>query len=484
MFGGTNTKLGSGGPSYGYIMTEYPEGSQCQITRELDEKILKAKSTDGNWAFALPEMISLKVPAEYQEIEYIEATGTQCITLTFTNAVDVMALRYVMDIYVPSSAAYGGILGNTNPQPYFMIPLKNSNDLYPICTSTGGTQSPANNSLFNKRFTYELIGNSNSITVKADDNIWLENSPRNASSRTQLGIFFDVSGNRNYTSGRLYHLTIYGIDHTTKIFDLYPVYYKIDSTIGLYDVVNDTFYTNQGTGTFVAGPAVGDKWIAYCTNGESEAEKKVNILYNGDIKSTVLDYRIPIKYQAIEYLQNSTAAYYDTGIIPTTTNYTTELKFQVAQTNGGYLLGVEGGYRLRKPNGYNQIYYAYIDSETYFTVDGISTVGTDFDLIYNATGGQIILNGAVKATNANIRAKSDRQYSILIGANRYGANVQNYGVWRYKEVIISERDTGNKLVELFPCYRKSDNVIGFWDTVNQRFLTHLGTGTVTAGPDI
>lgn len=489
MFGSTNTKLWGSGPSYGYIMAEYPEGSQCQVTRELDDTVLKAKDTGGNWAFALPEVIGLKIPKEYQEVKWIESTGTQyIITGIAPSEVRGGAFSFVKTADVGYSFLWGAGSNSSNVENALGFRI-----------STGGQQPPGlyygNVSNFlqanvniGTSYTVEFTCSSSSQSLHINDI-----SSASSYSLTPTGDFPITLFTFNYATtvksseickAQLKHIEFYDVN-STKILDMYPCYRKADSVAGMYDIVSRTFFTNAGTGTFTVGPdAGGDKWTAYCTDGENEAEKKVNILYNGDIKSIKLYYRVPKEYQAIEYLQNSYNAYYDTGIIPITTNYTTEVKFQIAITNGGYLLGVEGGYFIRKPNGYDQIYYGYDNNSTYFSVNGISTVGTDFDLIYNATGGQILLNGDVKATNANIKALSNRQYSILIGACRYGANVQDFGVWRYKEVIISERDTGNKLAELFPCYRKSDNVVGFWDTVGQKFLTHLGTGTVTAGPDI
>ena len=36
--------------------------------------------------------------------------------------------------------------------------------------------------------------------------------------------------------------------------DFIPCYRKSDNVAGLYDLVNNTFYTNQGTGNFIVGP--------------------------------------------------------------------------------------------------------------------------------------------------------------------------------------------------------------------------------------
>lgn len=224
-------------------------------------------------------------------------------------------------------------------------------------------------------------------------------------------------------------------------------------------------------------------WTVTATLGEDSASDTV-IIDLADEYDVNLSYRVPAAYQAIEWLETTNQAYFDTGIIPTTTNYTTRVKVQVAIADGGNIFNVEGGYGMNKVGSYNQLRYNYDNGQNTFEMSGVSTVGEEFDIIYNASGGAVIVNGTQKSSNQNIKALSSRQYSILISAARYGASVQYYGRWRYKEVIISERDTGNKLAELFPCYRKSDNVIGFWDTVDQKFLIQLGTGILIAGPDM
>lgn len=49
---------------------------------------------------------------------------------------------------------------------------------------------------------------------------------------------------------------IYSIIEHSGDFNLIPVYRKSDSKPGLYDTVNDIFYTNQGSGEFVVGDPV------------------------------------------------------------------------------------------------------------------------------------------------------------------------------------------------------------------------------------
>ena len=45
-------------------------------------------------------------------------------------------------------------------------------------------------------------------------------------------------------------------------------------------------------------------------------------------------------------------------------------------------------------------------------------------------------------------------------------------------------ENGVKERDFIPCYRKSDNEIGMYDTVTQTFFTNSGTGTFTKGNDV
>ena len=54
------------------------------------------------------------------------------------------------------------------------------------------------------------------------------------------------------TSIRCYYFKIW--DNGTLIRDLIPAKRISDGVTGLYDIVNDKFYTNAGSGTFTAGP--------------------------------------------------------------------------------------------------------------------------------------------------------------------------------------------------------------------------------------
>jgi hypothetical protein len=59
----------------------------------------------------------------------------------------------------------------------------------------------------------------------------------------------------NYVVGNIAQTSFFEMQKSTYTW-LKPCYRKADNIPGWYDTRNDTFYTNEGTGTFVVGPNV------------------------------------------------------------------------------------------------------------------------------------------------------------------------------------------------------------------------------------
>lgn len=77
----------------------------------------------------------------------------------------------------------------------------------------------------------------------------------------------------------------------------------------------------------------------------------------------------------------------------------------------------------------------------------------------------------------NVDNNEYKLFNILNDASpQYGCACKLYGLqmWHY----------GNLVRNLIPCYRKSDNVIGLFDTVGMTFYTNIGTGNFTKGNNI
>ena len=78
--------------------------------------------------------------------------------------------------------------------------------------------------------------------------------PNWGNTTTGQAYLFHINDGSASNNCRVYYCKIW--DDGVLVRDLVPVYRNIDSAIGMYDLVNDVFYENIGTGSFVAGQEV------------------------------------------------------------------------------------------------------------------------------------------------------------------------------------------------------------------------------------
>lgn len=224
------------------------------------------------------------LPSEYQEVEYIESTGTQYID---TGVVPNQNTGFEIDFKTNNdfnSTSYGCIFGARTQS------VVNELQLSTFCDGTNTTGTLRRNTTSNKagltssRMTAKLIGNRYSNSTGYS----LEIVSGDFTAPSPITVFtLNQSGSKTqYGKVVLYSFKLY--DGLTLVRDFIPCYRKSDGEIGLYDLVNNTFYSNRGTGTFLKGENVYLSNVARRNDAaikfaESERQKSENIYeYLGD----------------------------------------------------------------------------------------------------------------------------------------------------------------------------------------------------------
>lgn len=80
-------------------------------------------------------------------------------------------------------------------------------------------------------------------------------------------------------------------------------------------------------------------------------------------------------------------------------------------------------------------------------------------------------------TYSDITISNSPDYNFYLFCLNSGGTAVAFSTSRIGRFRVSEGD--NVVVELIPCYRNSDNEVGFYDRVSNTFLTNQGTGTFT-----
>ena len=198
------------------------------------------------------------LPNEYQEVEYIESTGTQYIDTGYCPYKTKTEVKFqytgssnVSGVYILASwtsnnryypVAYSGIVNGTT---YNQFRTANKNNIY---TNLGAYDSEVHSVIYNDEENKVYFDNILKTTVTDLD------TPNTNS--IYLFAMHGSTGAENSSSCRIFSVKL--MDKTTNTIarNFIPCYRKSDNEIGMYDLVSNQFYTNAGTGVFLMGTEV------------------------------------------------------------------------------------------------------------------------------------------------------------------------------------------------------------------------------------
>lgn len=196
------------------------------------------------------------LPKGYTKIEYIQSTGTQYIDTGYS-APD----GFIADIVFEYTGSTDGcILGAHDlASPWNRNYIKGAKLSKNWVVGTGNTDlMPETTVTSNKKYTLHVS------TVKGNSYLDVDGTrvgiSNNKSARSALNLWLFYHHYNEYneldtTPGKLYSAKIYSPDGTL-VRDFMPCK-NASGVAGLYDLVNDEFYGNAGSGEFVAGAEIG-----------------------------------------------------------------------------------------------------------------------------------------------------------------------------------------------------------------------------------
>ncbi len=218
------------------------------------------------------------LPSAYQQVEYIESTNAQYIDTGVVASINTKIVSRVQMNYTQSTANKGRsgmILGGSKGWVCFGDYGQGNLVAYFSTTGLVGAEIPFDT----EWHTYNLENGLQKI-----DDVTATNTVTgtiDGLSLYLLNVHIGWTGQTIVSSQRLAYAQIW--DNGTLVRDYIPCYRKTDNVIGLYDLVNRVFYTNQGTGTFLKGkdilttinPTIANPTpITNCGNGQIEVVVK------------------------------------------------------------------------------------------------------------------------------------------------------------------------------------------------------------------
>ena len=192
-----------------------------------------------------------RLPSAYQEVEYIESTGTQYIDTGVNSYRTALGLdlQFTDSTFGSNGSADSGILqitGNSADNPY--LGFRNEGNTWEstiTCTDR--------NLVVFDAYKGTIYHNGSLIHTMTGASL-------NGSATLYLFARYSTQWGNAYCKEKLYGAKVFSYLGTTVdkclVRHYIPCYRIADDEIGMYDIVNDVFYTNDGTGTFTKGADV------------------------------------------------------------------------------------------------------------------------------------------------------------------------------------------------------------------------------------
>lgn len=200
-------------------------------------KDLKDYKIDGN-------TVQSKLPDGYTQVDYIESSGTQYID-TGVNADSNLDIDVKMAIISSSGTSYMGAMSNNFDRYHFDIQSSNAVGIW-LTTGNTGRRGLINDGTIATR--YKIFPTQNYYEVNG---VQTSNTFPTIDTGQTFWLFGRHYTTLSYAKLKLYDFKMYY--NGTLVRDFIPCYRNSDNEVGLYDLVNNVFYTNQGTGVFTYG---------------------------------------------------------------------------------------------------------------------------------------------------------------------------------------------------------------------------------------
>lgn len=418
--------------------------------------------------------IEQRLPAGYTELNYIQSTGTQYISLPYgADKTDVIKFTHCLtdssenDAYLLAASTWneGGNkrFGMGRYNGYSVGSASSSHAAAFGASSTGATGLFLSNGTtavaydFTNMYEWEYsdsVFKVSALEISRDvSNITFGGTTPN------LQLCKDYNGCRKGKVGHFYQKKSDG-----RTVDAYPAKRNSDNVIGMYDVANNVFYTNQGTGVFTAGE-------------ETKVWRTIKEVWKKFGERAGL----PSEYTQIEYLTSTGTQYIDTGA-KNVNGYDIRFKFN-SSSDGDSVIGArndaEGSNKRIFIMNYSNLLHIFpvpIGSESVF-----GDVDTEWHNVSLINGKFIIDKYEVGSQSSTPSGASNCNF-YLFAAN-WSGNVYGMSKCSIEYVKLYRDDSETPFAHFVPC-KNSAGVYGMYDIINGDFYENDGTGSFSGGDDI
>ena len=187
---------------------------------------------------------------------------------------------------------------------------------------------------------------------------------------------------------------------------------------------------------------------------------------------------LPDEYQQILWIQAEQGAYIDINYI-SDVNTSAKLIYELTANASGQtgIFGINFNGCFKAEIRYATRWYCATPTKSIYyptTFDNTGNIANQINtMIFNNQG--VILNG-VEDYRTRVYNPTIWNHCYLFGLNNNNTLYESKGTIRVYSLQFFQNN--NISLDFIPCYRKADNVPGFYDLINRVFYTNAGTNNL------
>ena len=230
-------------------------------------------------------------------------------------------------------------------------------------------------------------------------------------------------------------------------------------------IAGETFEINTYIIKFIHADGTIEDVTNKCTITPSTAltvdDEYVTISYADKTITQEVSVIADLPYMRLSYIESTGTQYIDTGVIPAA-GYTATIDFQATSLPSSGESWVLAQYTSDAPWR-----CGFTNKTTFCTTNGFTYSQTSTPTARAIGNGACTKNGTL---------------SLYLFSQHETSGAAHLANSKYRLYSCQIRNENNQLVRNYlPCYRKSDNAIGLWDTVENIFCENIGTGSFAGG---
>ena len=427
-----------------------------------------------------------RLPDIYQEVEWLEGDGNQIIDINYTYS-NVLDAKILIDFScVPVSGTYftngwsGAVFGGPN------VAVSNTNH-FAYTAGINDTETTVT-TVSGRRYTYDLdipndyykvIDTTNSSVVVDIKHL----SSQSRAGSTYSGCIFGyvtTNGQRNARAMKIYSAQFW--DSGVIVRNFIPCYRISDHKPGMYDMVTQSFYINQGSGEFTLGRKKNPKYLRMLSSnkviegpGSRFGDEYQEVAWMQNKRGQGSGVTVPA-YLVTDFYPNQDSGYevqlYYTG---TADDMGSRWSGDPSYGTFGIAFGsnaVEGRFNFMYGNyGNGEVLgYSMYDMDKRY-VNVFASYKNHHCKLVNLDTKEVYLDSTVSGRDFS------SAYPFWIGTlnnmgsgtdySGYPASTTRWREWKFYQGSTLVRD-------YFPCYRKSDHKAGMYDILNNTYIEAVG----------